>query len=94
MVLPYKIKNKYVAGGVAGIAGITIANSAYKGNVKGKMGETTVGELSGITPSGQQTLSPLIKEVQEGRYNTNNIENNFSNHGADGDIVFALHNMR
>lgn len=43
---------------------------------------------------GGATLSPLVEQVQSGEYDTSRVDNTWNSRGADGDIVFALHNMR
>lgn len=43
---------------------------------------------------GGATLSPLVEQIQNGEYDASRVDNHFSSRGADGDIVFALHNMR
>ena len=55
------------------------------------IGKISAGEgLSSMTSSVE--LSPVIKKMQDGKHVK--FRNSGANYGADGDIVFSLHNLR
>lgn len=94
-VAPYKLKTSVGVGAIAGVTAIGAVNEGYKGHVSGKIGKmSSSAGLSHMTDTANEAVSPLISKLQNGQYSAQRIENNLSNHGADGDIVFALHNMR
>lgn len=108
-VVPYHLANKYsvpLAGGIA-LAPMVAGGMAL--NNRNMLGEVSPGEgLSGMTDGGiagasANVISPRLKALndnttQEARAESamvrNNMQGNISTRGAEGDIVFALHNMR
>lgn len=87
-----QVKGKYVAGGLAvmGVAGF--GGSSLESRNMAKMGgKIYSGQgLANMTDSVQ--LSPGIQKMQKGK--KVNFSNSLDNAGADGSIVFAMHNMR
>lgn len=105
MAAPYHVANKYtvplVAGGVA-IGATTVGIKNYN---QAKMGTVVAGDgLSGMTDgtianASANVVTPYLKEMNSGSSESamnvaNNMQHNISTSGAEGDIVFALHNMR
>lgn len=90
-ILPYKLNPK-VAGGIAAAALVgTAGEAAIDSRHMAQMGNRIqAGSLSGMTSSVQ--LSKGIQDLQDGKDVVFN--NSMRNDGAEGDIVFALHNMR
>lgn len=82
----------YTAAGVLTLG--SIGWSASKAENRHDLGYMSAqdGPLSNMI--GGATLSPLVEQVQAGQYDTSRVNNNTTSRGADGDIVFALHNMR
>lgn len=86
-VFPKRIKPKYVWG-TAGVIGTgALVKSAWSAESRNDLGEVSGGSLSHMSSS----LSPLTYDLQEGQYDNANIMHKTN---AQGDIVFALHNMR
>lgn len=87
--------NPKIGYGLAGAAAIGgIGWSASKAKNRHNLGYMSAqdGPLSNMI--GGATLSPLVQQTQSGEYDANKTNNNITSMGADGDIVFALHNMR
>lgn len=94
-----------VAGGVAvmgGIAGAKAHNQAKLGTVTSGEGLANMTEGT-IANASANVISPLLKEMQDNSTASarqrsaeirDSIGYNIDASGADGDIVFALHNMR
>lgn len=87
-VYPKKLKSRYVYGVMGVGAAISTGSYLLGNNSRNDLGEIVGGGLSQMT---SQTTSPLTKSLQRGQYDNANIMHNTS---AQGDIVFALHNMR
>lgn len=92
-VFPKRIKQKYTVGAVLGVSAIGAGKSIYDMQNRNDIGRVSAGGLSHMT---SEVVSPLTKEIQKNNYNPENIMygSNLRNSGAEGDIVFALHNMR
>lgn len=87
--------NPKIGYGVAGAGTVIgLASTLDKNHNRHGLGAMTPqdGPLSNMV--GGATLSPLIEDLQNGEYDASRVDNSFSSRGADGDIVFALHNMR
>lgn len=91
-ILPYQLKGKYAWGAVAAVGAGSVLDSGLESRHIAQMGgRVTAGEgLSGMTNSVK--LSDGIQRMQKGE--EVGFSNSLRNAGADGDIVFALHNMR
>lgn len=95
-VYPKRIKTKYAVGGVALITGATLVGKSNDMRYKARLGPIEAGGLSHMT---SQAISPLTQELQQGSYDAVNIMHKarrlpYRESGAEGDIVFAMHNMR
>ena len=90
-VFPKRIKQKYAIGTIVGVSAIVGADSIRKMQFRNDIGDVRAGGLSKMT---SQTVSPLTTQLQNGEYESGNIMHSLRNSGAEGDIVFALHNMR
>lgn len=92
-VFPKRIKQGYTIGAVAGIGAFTAAKGVYNAHNRNDIGTVSHGGLSHMT---SEVVSPLTKQLQNGKYDPENIMygSRIRNSGAEGDIVFALHNMR
>lgn len=87
--------NPKIGYGVAGGATVIgLASTVDKNRNREGMGAMTFQDGGLSNMAGGATLSPLVDQVQNGEYDTGRVDNSFSSRGADGDIVFALHNMR
>ena len=108
-VVPWHISHKYtvplVGVGTVGAIGV----SGFKAHNQAKLGYIHAGEgLSGMTEgtianASANVITPGLKQLNDGSTKrararsasiADNIEYNIGNSGAEGDIVFALHNMR
>ena len=108
-VMPWHISHKYtvplVGVGTAGAIGV----SCFKAHNQSKLGYIHAGEgLSGLSEGtiegvSANVVTPGLKLLNDGSSKkararsasiANNIEYSMDNSGAEGDIVFALHNMR
>lgn len=87
--IPYSLNGK---GKALLMTGTLLPTAAIVGrdmvNV-GKMGDISAGGLSDMTSSVK--ISNQVKSIQQGK---KELKVPYRNHGATGDIVFALHNMR
>ena len=72
--------------GIAGVTGVVSMRNMANAN---KIGNITPGRLSDMTQN--VGISQHVKDIQKGR---KELKYSFNNHGATGDIVLALHNMR
>ena len=92
-VFPKRIKQKYAVCAVLGVSAIGAGKSIYNTQNRLDIGEVTGGGLSHMT---SEAVSPLTRELQDGNYDTSNMMfgKNLRGSGAEGDLVFALHNMR
>lgn len=107
--VPYHIANKYTVplavGGVA-IAGVS---TGLKMNNQANMGRIEAGEgLSGMTEgtidmASANVITPYLKELNDGSSSESRVlsaqirdgmQHNINTSGAEGDLVFALHQMR
>lgn len=86
-VLPKRIKQKYVYGTMAGVVGYNAIKGINNASERANLGVVEGGSLSHMTSD----ISPLTQSLQNGEYGSENIMHKTS---AQGDIVFALHNMR
>ena len=86
-----KLKKSYVVGGMAVIGGINVASDSRKMMYRNKLGDIEAGGLSHMTSN---IVSKHTASLQAGAYDANKIKHSMRNAGAEGDIVFALHNMR
>lgn len=92
-MLPYKMKGGVAKAVVGGTLGVGVIGSAIGSSNQAKLGTVEAGEgLSGMTST--VSKSPLLKSLQSGEYSDDRVMGSIDNAGADGDIVFALHNMR
>lgn len=108
-VIPWHISHKYtvplVGAGTVGAIGVT----SFKAHNQAKLGYIHAGEgLSGMTEGAldgvsANVITPGLKQLNDGSTKrsramsasiADNMEYNIGNSGAEGDIVFALHNMR
>lgn len=92
-VFPKRIKQKYAIGAVVGVGAISAAKGVYNIQNRNDIGRVEEGGLSHMT---SQVVSPLTEQLQNGEYDPENIMygSRLRNSGAEGDLVFALHNMR
>lgn len=107
-ILPYHIANQYGIPIALGITAVTAGVTGFKMHNQSKLGDLSSGGLSNMTDGGiagasASVINPYIKQLQDTssreatiRSNdlANNMRHNISTSGAEGDIVFALHNMR
>lgn len=92
-VLPYKVKGKVAAAGLGAYGLYEVGTSGVASRNSAMLGAVDAGEgLSGMTSTVEK--SPLLKKLQKGEYADDRVMGSIDNAGADGDIVFALHNMR
>lgn len=108
-VVPYHLANKYsiplAAGGMAVTGGI----ATFKGHNQAKLGTVEAGSgLSGMTSgtianASANVITPGLKKLNDAGSPKarqisasirDNMQHNINTSGAEGDIVFALHNMR
>lgn len=92
---PYKLKGGVAATIAGGAIAMGVGESAIDSHNLAMMGgKIDAGDgLSGMTST--VAKSPLINKANRGEYNAEeNMGGSLANAGADGDIVFALHNMR
>lgn len=92
---PYKLKGGVAATIAGGAIVMNVGESAIDSrNVASMGGHIEAGNgLSGMTST--VAKSPLINKANNGEYNAEErMGGSLANAGADGDIVFALHNMR
>lgn len=107
--IPYHIANKYTVPFAVGGLAVTGAVTGIKMNNQANMGRVEAGEgLSGMTNgtianASSNVVTPYLKEMNDGSTNesrqisaqiSNGMQHNINTSGAEGDIVFALHNMR
>lgn len=93
--LYYKLYNKKLKSSIVNTVGLTVGgatvlNTVRKDNFRQSMGQVEAGNLSHMSSK----VSPLVEATQQGNYDTSRVMNNYRNSGAEGDLVFALHNMR
>lgn len=108
-VLPYHINQKYTVPLALGAVGIMGASGAAAQHNKAKLGNLSSGEgLSAMTEGGidgasANVITPGLKAMndtssaearQQSAQIRDNMQHNVDTRGAEGDIVFALHNMR
>ena len=93
---PYKLNPKIAYGAIGAYGAYAVTDSIgktfYNEGNRASMGENNFGELSNLIT--MNPISPNIKEITDNPDTTSKVNNNISNHGADGDIVFALHQLR
>ena len=87
--MPYSLNKLGETTAMLGIAGVTGAVGMNNMANANKIGNITPGRLSDMTQN--VGISQHVKDVQKG---TKELKYSFNNHGATGDIVLALHNMR
>ena len=76
---------------VGGAIALPAIGSGFAAHNSASIGKVSAGEgLSGMTSSVE--LSPVIKKMHDGKHVK--FRNSGTNFGADGDIVFSLHNLR
>lgn len=107
--VPYHIANKYTVPLAAGFVATGAISGGFQMANQAKLGQVVPGEgLSGMTEGGiagasANVITPGLKALNdnstdEARVESarvrNNMQGNISTRGAEGDIVFALHNMR
>lgn len=87
-----RLKKPIVATGIAGMAAVGFGGSSVGSRNMAKMGgRIDAGQgLSNMTDTVK--LSPGIQKMQNGK--NVKFNNSLDNAGADGSIVFAMHNMR
>lgn len=91
-VLPYELSKKAGFTGVALVGGYGLAKSGVDARHSSQMGVMSHGSarLSGMTDTVK--LSKKIQDAQKGKPVA--LSNSSRNDGVEGDLVFALHNMR
>lgn len=91
-MVPYRLSGKVGATGAAVVGGIGILNTMGDSRGTASMGKMSYdgASMSGMTD--KVKLSQKIQDVQEGKPVA--LSNSHKNDGAEGDLVFALHNMR
>jgi hypothetical protein len=90
---PYKLKGGVAGTIAAGAIAVNAGSAALQSHNVAQMGAIEAGEgLSGMTST--VAKSPLLDKLQKGEYAEDRVMGSIDNAGADGDIVFALHNMR
>lgn len=92
-VFPKRIKQKIAVPIVLGVGAIGAGTGIYNMQNRNDIGEMSGGSLSHMTSN---VVSPRTEELQKGKYEDSNIMygSKLRNSGAEGDLVFALHNMR
>ena len=108
-VLPYQLNSKYSVPLMLGAVGITAAGVAFDNHNRAQMGKIVAGEglssmsIGGIEGASANVITPGLKKLQDASTASarkesasvrNNMMHNITTRGAEGDIVFALHNMR
>lgn len=108
-VIPYHIANKYTVPLAVGITAAAGISTGVKLNNKANMGRIEAGEgLSGMTDgtianASANVVTPYLKELNDGSTNesrqrsaqiSEGMQHNINTSGAEGDLVFALHQMR
>lgn len=104
-VLPYRLNNKIAV--PLAVSGVTVAgapaimnsaNSSHFGNISAGEGlsNMTEGTINGVSAN---VITPYIKQLNSKSEDistqiTNSMQHNIGTGGAEGNIVFALHNMR
>lgn len=86
------LKKKYAVGGLLAMGAVGVGTSSVGSRNMAKMGgRIEAGQgMAGMTDTVK--LSPGIQKMQKGKKVKFN--NSFDNAGAEGSIVFAMHNMR
>lgn len=107
--VPWHIANKYTVPLAAGFVATGAIGGGFSMANQSKLGQVLPGEgLSGMSDGGiagasATVTTPGLKALNDGSTNEariesarvrNNMQGNISTSGAEGDIVFALHNMR
>lgn len=88
--LPYQVNQKIVNAVGLGVGTVAIGSTVMGEKERKAIGNIEAGEgLSGMTSSVQ--LSKGVKDFKKGKVRFNP---SFTNDSAEGDLVFALHNMR
>lgn len=108
-VVPWHLSQKYAVPLVGVAAAGTLGSGLYKAHNQAKLGYIHAGEgLSGMTEgtienASANIITPGLKKLNDSSSKmararaesiANNMEYSLDNSGAEGDIVFALHNMR
>jgi hypothetical protein len=100
-LVPYQFTNGAAATIVGGSALIATTNEATKTKNRNKLGEITTGEMANMisftrSPSLDQYMDKETSNPEEFKKQTKqNFGHVTSNtYGAEGDLVFALHNLR
>lgn len=91
-VLPYELSKKAGFGGIAIVGGIGFIDTRLDSRNAAGMGKMSYGgaRMSGMTDTVK--LSNKVQEVQKGKPVA--LGNSSRNDGVEGDLIFALHNMR
>lgn len=107
--IPYHINQKYAVPLALGAVGVTAVSGGMSMYNKEKVGTISPGEgLSAMTDGGiagasANVITPALKAMndnstasarQQSAKIRDNMMHNLGTSGAEGDIVFALHNMR
>lgn len=88
---PKKVKKGIVTGGAIALGGMTVANDIRKSNFGKDIEKISGGQLSHMTSS---VVSPLTEQLQSGNYDPSRIKHSYRNAGAEGSIVFSMHQLR
>lgn len=98
-LIPYHFTHKAAAGIVAGGVIATSAPELFKAGERNKMGPTSMDQLDRLISYDGMGYAENVNRISRGDPEveadiTKNVFNNVNQFGADGNIVFALHNLR
>lgn len=97
-LVKHRLNNKLTGGILAGTGAIALTSMIDDGNNTGKLGEIDAGELSNMinftrSPELEETIDAMDKDEKYAKERTDSMFS-VNTHGAEGDLVFALHNLR
>lgn len=86
------LKKRYVAGGMITMGAVSFGGSSLESRNMARMGGKIQAGQGMANMTDTVKLSPGIQKMQQGK--NVKFNNSMDNAGADGSIVFAMHNMR